>query len=60
MIEGQKEIYEKYVESIIGNIKDYIRETKGEDINKYPHWRDMMEMVETFRVDILSIIEETK
>lgn len=56
--EIEKERYERYIEETIDGIKDYVRETKGENINKYHHWKDMLEIVETFRVDMLSIIEE--
>jgi transcriptional regulator NrdR family protein len=60
MDEETKEIYREYIESIIDNIKDYVRATKCEDINKCSHWKDMFEMVETFRVDMLSVVEELK
>lgn len=58
--ETEKERYERYIEETIDGIKDYIRETKGKDINKYHHWEDMLEIIETFRVDMLSIMEDLK
>lgn len=60
MNKNTKQVYERYIEEVIGGIKDYVRETKGENFDKYHSWKDTLEIVETFRVDMLALLDEIK
>lgn len=53
-----KEIYEQYIEDFTDNIKDYLKRTKAEGTSINPDWRDLLQEVESFRVDILAIIND--
>ena len=52
-------IYERYVEEFTDEIKTYIRMTKF-NIPEGHGWKDILEMTEHFRVDMLSVLQEKK
>jgi poly-D-alanine transfer protein DltD len=51
-----KQIYEKYIEEFIDEVKDYVKGTNGTDGMKYHDWQTMLEIAEQFRVDMLAVI----
>ncbi len=55
-----KEVYEKYIEEFIDEINDYIKGTKGSNINEYHDWIEMLKITEQFRVDMLSLLPDKK
>lgn len=55
-----KQIYERYIEDFIGNMEDYVKLTKLEPSSTRQGWLDILEEIDAFRGEMLSLLGEIK
>lgn len=55
-----KQIYDRYIEEFTDDMKDYVKATKREENMNHKGWQEIIEDIEQFRVEMLSLLGEIK